>query len=123
MFSRRWLMASQTSSRRAHSVTSLPASASTSENAVPHDPAPNTATLLMPAAHWSLRLRCGLPVWRTPALRGSNRSAGAVSPRSSATSAVSAAMIRSVASLIDLRACAAGRRRSSRSTGSPDLHA
>ena len=42
----------------------------------------------------------GSPVSLTPALRGSKRSAGACSPRSSSTSAVIAAMIRSVAALI-----------------------
>ncbi len=47
MFSRFSLIVAHSSSRRAHNVTSLPASASTTENAVPHEPAPNTATLLI----------------------------------------------------------------------------
>ncbi|BAW05274.1 hypothetical protein NSERUTF1_2080 [Nocardia seriolae] len=34
-----------TSGRRAHMVVSVPASANTFANAVPHDPAPNTAAL------------------------------------------------------------------------------
>ena len=79
MFSRFSLIVAQTSSRRAQIVTSLPASASTSENAVPQEPAPKTATLLM------LRLLLPTSVLRsgcrsavTPALRGSKRSAGAL---------------------------------------------
>ncbi len=39
-------MACATSARRAHIVTSVPASASTFANAVPHDPAPRTAALV-----------------------------------------------------------------------------
>ncbi len=59
-------------------VTSLPASASTIEKAVPHDPAPKTAIL----RHGFLPDRglrgfsLGFPIGLTPALRGSNRSAG-----------------------------------------------
>ena len=45
-------------------VTSLPASASTSENAVPHEPAPNTATLLMRVSCFRGSFSCGLPVSR-----------------------------------------------------------
>src|SRR6266498_2426607 len=41
-------MASATSRRRAHRTTSVPASASTLANVVPHEPAPNTATRMSP---------------------------------------------------------------------------
>ena len=104
-------------------VTSLPPSASTIENAVPHEPAPKTATLpnsrcVLP----SLLVRCA-PCWgcrsrsRRPCACRTARRAPAPhgSPR---PGAVMAAMIRSVASCTT-----AGVRswpsRSLRSTGSP----
>ena len=49
VFSWRSLIASHTSGRRPQMVTSWPASASTRLNAVPQEPAPNTATFVMPA--------------------------------------------------------------------------
>ena len=128
MFSRRSLIASTTSSRRAHSVTSLPASARTSENAVPHDPALNTATFFLDSvigfASSSERglewcgSSTGFPISRTPVARGSYLSAGGVPPRRSATIAVIAAMMRSVAAAMvsGLDGWAA---RSSSRTGSP----
>ena len=68
-------MASTTSARRPHSTTSAPASASTIENAVPHDPVPSTATRVMRALFLSsgpsVGARSGSPVTGTPALRGS----------------------------------------------------
>ena len=119
MFWCRSLMVAHTSSRRPQILTSLPASASTMEKAVPHEPAPKTATLLIAPSFFFRVLRLlGLPICCTPIRRGSKRSAGAVSPRSSSTIAVRAAMIRAVASLMAsmLRVLPT---RSSRSTGSP----
>src|SRR6478672_2475979 len=64
-------MASTTSWRRPQRTTSAPASASTMENAVPHDPVPSTATrvMLCPCGWCS----CGSP-WvvtaRTPRVAG-----------------------------------------------------
>ena len=113
-------MASTTSARRPHSTTSAPASASTIENAVPHDPVPSTATRVMPASFAVVGLggRRGSPVTGTPALRGSYRTPGACSPRISSSSAVMAAMMRSVTSCRS--AASTGRSRtSSRSTGGP----
>ena len=124
-FSRRSLMSAATSSRRAQIDTSLPASASTIENAVPHEPAPRTATF------WSFIRRSsvagsgaggGCRSRRPPASAGRSAATGAFSPRTSSTSAVRAAMIRSVASRVVSEPCcpaAALARRSSSSTGSP----
>ena len=99
-------------------VTSLPASASTIENAVPHDPAPNTATLLMPPA---LAVASSVRVAALGDAGGARveAPAGACSPRISSSSAVIAAMIRSVASCD--RPAAVVRGRSARSTGSPTV--
>ena len=125
MFSRRSLIASTTSSRRPHRVTSLPASARTSEKAVPHDPALNTAIL---RHRLRFLLVGGCPVGVVVAgcrsrarrvARGSYRSAGAVPPRRSATIPVMAAMIRSVASAVVAGGRAAAATRSSSGTGSP----
>src|SRR6187200_1565386 len=52
-------MASTTSCRRPQRTTSAPASASTMENAVPHDPVPSTATRVIPGpCGWC---SCGSP--------------------------------------------------------------
>ena len=94
-----------TSSRRAHSVTSLPASASTSENAVPHDPAPNTATLrhraLRPRPLPSCSLRVADLAYARPCA-GRTARPGPSRRGARSTRSVIAAMIRSVASLTHL---------------------